>query len=429
MTFTWRKSKFWQLGIGVLISTFLTDAIALADCRTQAVAIFQNLTGTLPPSEVKEVMSQFTCSGNYAEAANTAINYKDRFYKKFNADWYRLTNKSRVDRGIFNSALALWMCMIRDEIPFNQVLSGDLACIGDPGEKGDALPPVSLATNDHYKIFEERGLSFKDDLKLVKQTEIAAYTKNGFSPETVAGVLTTQQWGQQYFIAGTNRAVLAFSYDTFLCKTIDELLDNTLPKDIILGAVERAPAGDPSTFINKCSGCHAIMDAHLGATAYYDFIDTPQAGLIFNPATKQPANDLPQVHKDWFAKLPAEAKKVAEKINRNGFLSELDGAPNMTDDHWTNPMANLLGKNSRLGWNGRQSGKGLQSWGKMITSSDQFSKCMAQRVYQATCNVSDKTVIDDHSQERISQLASLFSAGNYNMKKLFGQAAVSCKGD
>lgn len=402
---------------------------AFGDCKSQASAIFQNLTGTLPPLEVKEVMSQFTCSGNYAEAANTAINYKDRFYRKFNSDWFRYSNKNRVDRGVFNSAMALWMCMIRDEIPFNQVLSGDFACVGEPGGNGEALPPVSLSNNDHFKVFEERNLSFKDDLKMVKQSDLPAYAKNGFSPETVAGVLTTQQWGQQYFIAGTNRAVLAFSYDTFLCKSIDELLDNTLPKDVILGAVERAPASDPSTFVNKCSGCHAVMDAQLGATAYYDYIDTNTMGLIFNPATKQPAGDLPQVHKDWFAKLPPEAKKVAEKINRNGFLSELDGARMMTDDHWSNPMANPLGKNASLGWNGRQSGSGLQSWGKMITSSDQFSKCMAQRVYQSTCNITEKSMIEERHLGRVSQLASLFKAGNYNLKKLFGQAAVSCKGD
>jgi len=94
----------------------------------------------------------------------------------------------------------------------------------------------------------------------------------------------------------------------------------------------------------------------------------------------------------------------------------------MKNDSWKNLWTE--GKNAALGWNGATEGRGLKAWGKMLSQSNAFAQCWSRRALVGTC------LVDPESQVgilAINQLASQFkSDGNYNLKKLYANAALMC---
>ncbi len=68
-----------------------------------------------------------------------------------------------------NDYTATVIGMIRDEVPFNRLLSADLVYIGD-GSLG--LPAYSMSNNDHYEAMEAQGIDLKTGLRPVPQSAV-----------------------------------------------------------------------------------------------------------------------------------------------------------------------------------------------------------------------------------------------------------------
>ena len=158
--------------------------------------------------------------------------FYDVTLKNFAAPW---TNR---DQSVFvplNDYTATVIGMIRDDVPFNTLLSADILYIGNSGL---GLTPYSMTNNLHYEELEQSGLSLKDNLVQTSQTAVT-----DLPPSGVAGIITTRTAAEAFFVAGTNRAMFRFTMINHMCRDMEEVKDITLAPDRIRQDVSRSPGG------------------------------------------------------------------------------------------------------------------------------------------------------------------------------------------
>ena len=359
------------------------------DSARRARRICEGLTGVVCDGQLIKIMNTLLDQKAPLQAALAAIDYNDNFYKKLRNQVHKLSNEDRVARGPLNSFTALIVGMARDQIPFDQVLYGDIIYTADGVASPGQIRPFSAANNNHYEDADNSGAAYKDMLVRRTQSELGL-----FPPDIASGILTTPTFGQSYFLAGTNRAALAYTYDGFLCHSIEQLHDNTRPKQFIAKDVAFAPGGDPTVYVNKCSGCHAGMDAQRPAFWGWDYVEG--VGLQYDPFTR--------------------LTKLVRNETENPYGFE------MKDENWTNLW--IEGKNSSLGWKGASKGRGLKAWGRMLSQSAAFSQCWARQALVGTCLIDPES---DEGSTAVNQLANYFmSDGKYDLKKLYANASLLC---
>jgi hypothetical protein len=298
------------------------------------------------------------------------------------------TNRDQTVFVPFNDYAATVIGMVRDNVPFNTVLSGDiLYTVNSPG-----LPGVSPANNNHYAMAETNGVDLSSTL--VATTQSAAY---GIPAAATAGVITTAGGSGAFFINGTNRAMFRFTMINHMCNDMETLMDTSRPTDRIRQDVSRSPGGDSRIFLNNCVGCHSGMDPNAQAFAYYNF-DTTSTQLVYTAGQVQPkyhinSQNFPQ-----------------------GFVTP--------DDSWSNRWR--AGPNSVFGWNSALpgSGNGAKSWGQEIAGSQQFAACKVKQVFQTVCF---RTPTSTQDISAAATIASSFQSG-YNLKTVFQQVAAACPG-
>ncbi|HZF16242.1 MAG TPA: hypothetical protein VE046_09900 [Steroidobacteraceae bacterium] len=364
---------------------------AHADSRDQAKRIHDRIAGVPPDAATLDAMAADIQGGNPAAAAQKAMD-ASAFYtvtlKNFVTPW---TNRDQTVFAPLNDYTATVIGMVRDDVPFNTVLSADLAYVGNSGL---GLPAYSVSNNDHYQQLEDRGLDLKASLVSSTQSSL-----NGLPAAATAGVITSRAAAQAFFIAGTNRAMFRFTLLNHLCKDMENVHDTTRPPDKIRQDVARSPGGDSRIFLNGCIGCHSGMDPMAEAFAYYNFDET-QARIIYTAGAVQPKY---LINSDNF---------------KSGFVTP--------DDHWENRWR--AGPNQLLGWDLALpgSGNGAKSMGQELASSDQFAHCQAEKVFKNVCLRAPGNIPD---RGKVTSMAASFKSGGYKMKQLFADAAVYCMGD
>jgi len=130
--------------------------LAHADQYSQARRIYERLDGVPPPAAVLNTMANDIATGGSAgllQAAQVATDpatgpdFYNVTLKEFVNPW---TNRNQSAFVPFNDYTATVIGMVRDDVPFNTVLSADiLYTVNSPG-----LPPPSPANNDHYATAE-----------------------------------------------------------------------------------------------------------------------------------------------------------------------------------------------------------------------------------------------------------------------------------
>jgi len=367
-------------------------ASAHAGPREQAKRMHDRLAG-IPPTEA--VLQQMETEvdpfqpGTALDAAYRAMG-NPSFYnvtlKNFAAPW---TNRERDVFVPLNDYIATVVGMIRDDVPFNTLLSADIIYVGSDGL---GLPPYSNANNDHYAELEGRGLDLKAGLEQRLQSNVT-----GLPQQATAGVMTTRAAAEAFFIAGTNRAMFRFTMLNHMCNDMEQVHDTHLIPDRIRQDVSRSPGGDSRLFLNNCIGCHNGMDPLAGAFAYYNF--NPDTGSIeYTPGTVQP-------------------KYFNNDVNfPYGYRT--------TDDSWMNYWRE--GQNQFLGWDPSLpgAGNGARTLGEELGNSDAFASCQVRKVFQTVCLREPEDAAD---RQQVQQMVASFKAG-YRMKQTFAEAAVYCMG-
>jgi hypothetical protein len=141
------------------------------------------------------------------------------------------------------------------------------------------------------------------------------------------------------------------------------------------------------------------MDPMAQAFAYYNF-DSGSQSIEFTPGVTQP-----KYH-------------INENTFKYGFVTP--------DEHWDNYWRS--GQNALLGWGSGLpgSGDGAKSLGVELASSEAFARCQVEKVFRTVCLREPGNSLD---RARVDGITASFKADNYNMKTVFAETAVYCKGD
>jgi hypothetical protein len=378
------------LVLAAAAAALLCAPTAYADSRTQARRIHDRLAGVPPTDAVLDDMAADVAAERAIDAAITAMEHRafyDVTLKNFATPW---TNRDQTVFAPLNDYVATVIGMVRDDVPFNQVLSEDILYVG---RSGLGLPAYSPANNDHYAALEQ-GFDLKD--ALTRTTQSAA---SGLPAAATAGVMTTRAAAEAFFIAGTNRAMFRFTLMNHMCRDMEQVQDTTRPPDRIRQDVSRSPGGDSRVFLNGCIGCHSGMDPMAQAFAYYDW-DESAGRIVYSPGIVRPK---------YFNN---------DETFRPGFATP--------DDSWDNYWRH--GANSLLGWDAAlpSGGQGAKSLGRELAGSEAFARCQVEKVFRNVCFRAPSDT-DDRSQ--ISAMTTSFKANGYRLKRVFAEAATYCMGD
>jgi hypothetical protein len=393
----------------LLLGTYCSTSIA--GPREQAKRIHDRLTGTPPTEAVLNDMASQINGGDAFGAAMKILspsgvcdpiidpNSLPCEYRKSARNFYSVTLKNMVTpwtneaQTVFeplNDYTATVIGMVRDEVPFNQLLSADLVYVGN-----GVSPQYSMSNNSHYQAMEDQGIDLFENLQAVPQSVVTDLPANA-----TAGVMTTRAAGRAFFIDGTNRAMFRFTILNHFCNDLEQIKDNTRSNDRVRQDVSRSPGGDSRIYMNACVACHAGMDPLAQAYAYYDwqYNGDPDTGrLVYTEGSVQPKY---LINADTF---------------KYGFVT--------TDDRWDNYWRE--GPNSLLGWDTSlpAGGNGAKSMGRELANSDIFARCQVRKVYRTMC-------FREPTVNELNSTTTNFKAGkNYNLKQVFAQAVADCMGN
>jgi hypothetical protein len=359
--------------------------------RAQAKRMHDRLAGVPASEATLDQMEALLVSGQATQAARIAMQSKT-FYTTTLKNW--ITPWTNEEQSVFaplNDYTATVIGMVRDDVDYRQVLSGDILYVGGAG-----LPAYSPTDNNLYQQMEDQDVDLSNSSVLVASTQ-SAHT--GVPAAGTAGVITTRAAAQSFFEAGTNRAMFRFTMMNHMCKDLEQVHDVNLPPDRVRQDVSRSPGGDSRLFLNGCVGCHNGMDPLTQSMAYYNW-DSTAGRMQYTPGQVQPKY---LINSDNF---------------KAGYVTKDDG----WDNYWRS------GANTVLGWDGSLPGKGTgaKSMGAELAHSDQFARCAVEKVFKTVClhppaNSTDRTKVDS--------IISVFRGGGYKMKDVFAETAAYCKGN
>jgi len=379
------------LGAAALVGA---QTSAFAGPREQAKRIHDRLVGT-PPSDATLNQMATLIGTDPVQAALLAIDparaestpFYSNTLKNFAAPW---TNRDQQVFVPLNDYTATVIGMVRDDLPFNTVLSDDIVYVGS----GSGVPAYNPANNDHYQALDDSNA----DLRAVLTRTTQSAVNPGVPAAATAGVITTRGGAEAFFIAGTNRAMFRFTLLNHLCHDMEQVQDTTRAADLIRQDVSRSPGGDSRIFLNSCIGCHSGMDPMARAFAYYNFDETSGA-LQYTAGQVQPKY---LINSDNF---------------KPGYVT--------TDDHWTNRWR--AGPNSILGFSAQLpgSGTGAKSLGQELANSEAFAQCQVEKVFRKVCFRSPS---DGQDRTEVNRIVGVFKSKNYSLKQVFAETAVYCMG-
>ena len=371
------------------------NALAAGPNADQATRIYNRIAG-IPPTAAQ--LAQMTGAADPVTAALLATQdpaFYNNTIRNLAAPW---TNR---DQSVFvplNDYTATVIGMVKDNVPFNTLLSADLVYIAD---SASGVPAYSSGNNAMYDALDANNVDLS--VHLVSSTQSAL---SGIPAAATAGVMTTRGAASAFFINGTNRAMFRFTMLNHLCNDLQLVMDTTRPPDRIRQDITRSPGGVSTLFLNNCIGCHSGMDPMAQAFAYYNFTAT-------DPTTT-----------DTMGQIVYTAGQVQPKyhINNTNFPQGF----NTMDDAWENRWRG--GPNYVLGWSATLpgSGNGAKSLGTELESSAAFASCQVNRVFKDVCLRAPNTSADF---TQVNSMITSFQAHNYSLRQVFAEGAAYCMGN
>lgn len=390
-----KQRPFAILSVVIALFCFVTTTTAYAGPREQAKRLHDRLAGVPPAPTVLDSMTSKIENGDALGAAFEAMD-NPAFYnttvRELAAPW---TNRDRSVYVDLNDTIATVVGIVRDDVPFDQVLHEDIIYIG----AGAATAvPYSQTDNDHYLDLQLNRIDLSDPANLVQRQQ-SELPGTPLGAAQAAGIMTTRGFAEAFLVAGTNRAAVRFAALNHLCMDMEDFRDLTAHPDRIRQDVTRSPGGDSNIFLTDCLTCHTGLDGLAGGLAYYDF-DEDQQQLVYTDAAVQ-------------AKYVQDAGAFPF-----GFVT--------TDDSWTNYWR--TGPNEFVGWNapGAGAGSGAKGLGVELAQTRQFAKCQVNNVFEKVCYRAPNGAADLQAVENI---ATIFETNNRSMKRVFAETAMYCMGN
>jgi hypothetical protein len=386
------------LAAGLALALVGTAAFAANPNANQAARIYNRIAG-VPPSATTLASMMATDAVSAALMATNDPAFYNYTIRNLAAPW---TNR---DQSVFvplNDYTATVVGMVRDNVPFNQLLSADMIYIANASATSTySLPAYSPANNNLYQAMDDANVDLSTALTQTTQSSIT-----GIPTAATAGVMTTRGAASAFFVNGTNRAMFRFTVMNHLCNDLPLVMDTTRPPDRIRQDVTRSPGGVSSLFLTNCIGCHSGMDPMAQAFAYYNF--TYPASEI--GATAWPVGQI------VYTAGQVQPKYTINNTNfPQGFVTP--------DDSWNNRWRS--GPNQVLGWApGGGSGQGAKSLGVELESSQAFASCQVTRVFKDVCLRAPSSAADVNA---VNGMITSFQSG-YNLRQVFAASAAYCMG-
>jgi hypothetical protein len=368
-------------------------AASHAGPREQAKRIHDRLAGVPPSAAVLDQMQTKVAAGDALGAATQAMQ-NPAFYnttvRELATPW---TNRDRSVYAELNDSTATVIGMVRDDVPFDQVLYEDIVYVGS-----DTATALEYAQTDnaHYLDLQQNRVDLSNTANLVRATQ-STLPGTAIGAAETAGIMTTRGFAQAFLVAGTNRAAVRFASLNMLCMDMEDFRDISAWPDRVRQDVSRSPGGDSNLFLNDCLACHAGLDGLAGAFAFYDF-DATAGKLNYTLNAVQP--------------------KFVKDANTFPFGYQTLG------DSWINYWR--TGPNAFVGWNGPGSGNGAKSLGQELARTRQFSECSVKRVFEKVCYRPPNGTAD---LQAVQTIANSFEANNRSLKRVFAETAVHCMGE
>jgi hypothetical protein len=376
------------------LALYGASAFAANPNADQATRMYNRIAG-IPPSASVLASMMATDAVSAALLATNDPAFYNNTVRNLATPW---TNRDQTVFAPLNDYTATVVGMVRDNVPFNTLLSADLVYIADSAA---AVPAYSPANNDMYTTMDENNVDLK--AHLVSSTQSAL---TGIPAAATAGVMTTRGGASAFFINGTNRAMYRFTMMNHLCSDLQTIMDITRPPDRIRQDVTRSPGGVSTLFLTNCIGCHSGMDPMAQAFAYYNFNNT-------DPTTAGTTGQIVYT-----------AGQVQPKyhINNTNFPQGFS----TPDDSWTNRFR--AGPNEIMGWSATLpgSGNGAKSLGQELAGSAAFASCQVTRVFKDVCFRAPNSSGD---VAQINSMVASFQAHNYSLRQVFAEGAAYCMGN
>jgi len=371
-----------------------SNALAAGPNADQATRIYNRIAG-IPPTAAQ--LLQMTSATDAVSAALVATQdpaFYNNTIRNMAAPW---TNR---DQSVFvplNDYTATVVGMVRDDVPFNTLLSADLVYTAD-GASG--VPAYSSANNAMYDAMDTNNVDLKAHLVSSPQSALT-----GIPAAATAGIMTTRGAGSAFFINGTNRAMFRFTMMNHLCNDMQLVMDITRPPDRIRQDVARSPGGASSLFLNNCVGCHSGIDPMAGAFAYYNF------------------NNIDPTTADTMGTVVYTAGQVQPKyfINNTNFPQGFVTMDDSWNNHWRGGPNSILGFSPTL----PGSGNGAKSLGVELENSAAFSSCQVTRVFKDVCLRAPNTPADF---TKVNSMINSFQSNGYKLRQVFAEGAAYCMG-
>jgi hypothetical protein len=390
-----------RIARGAAVLTLLgTTAFAATPPNANQAARMYNRIAGVPPSAATLSSMMGTDPVSAALMATNDPAFYNYTIRNLAAPW---TNR---DQSVFvplNDYTATVVGMVRDNVPFNTLLSADLVYIANASAtSANSLPAYSPANNNLYQAMDDANVDLSTALTPTTQSSLT-----GIPAAATAGVMTTRGAAMAFFVNGTNRAMFRFTMMNHLCNDLPLVMDTTRPPDRIRQDVTRSPGGVSTLFLTNCVGCHSGMDPMAQAFAYYNFS---------YPASEIGATAWP------VGQIVYTAGQVQPKYSINntnfpqGFVTP--------DDSWNNRWR--TGPNQVLGWSGALpgSGQGAKSLGQELASSQAFATCQVTRVFKDVCLRAPSSTADVNA---VGAMITSFQTG-YNLRQVFAASAAYCMG-
>ena len=306
------------------------------------------------------------------------------------------------DQSVFvplNDYTATVIGMVRDNVPFNTLLSADLVYIGD-GKSGE--PAYSASNNAMYDALDANNVDLSVHLVSNMQSSV-----EGIPSTATAGVLTTRGAASAFFINGTNRAMFRFTMLNHLCNDMQLVMDITRPPDRIRQDVTRSPGGVSTLFLTNCIGCHSGMDPMAQAFAYYNFSATDPTmtdttgQIVYTAGQVQPKYSHQQ--HQFPARLRDHGRQLEQPLARGAELH-------------TGMERNASGQRQRRQVS--RPGIGKQRGVRELPSHPGVQGCVPARTESPQADFT-----------QVNSMISSFQSHNYSLRQVFAEGAAYCMGN